>query len=112
MSIKKNDSLSKSELIIKLEAILSLHNKAIAIKRKMNNFVPEDNYERKVVVPGFPGKYEDEEDGEYFESAVRHEEKERDLDEIPDEVKEHLAIEFASNITDVLNKALVRNGAE
>ena len=39
-------------------------------------------------------------------------ENERDLDEIPDEVKEHLAIEFASNITDVLNKALVRNGAE
>ncbi len=44
----------KEELLIKLEAISRLHKKAIAIKEKMNNFEPEDNYERKVEVPEFP----------------------------------------------------------
>lgn len=69
-------SLSKEELIRKLEAILALHNKAVAIKIKMNNFEPDDNYERKIEVPEFPGEYNDEhqqEVREILENEVDHE---------------------------------------
>ena len=75
MSISEKGNLSKSELIKKLEAISILHNKALAIKIKMNNFKPEDNYERKVNVPLFPGEYENDEERENLESAVEHEDK-------------------------------------
>lgn len=75
MSISENSNLSKSELIKKLEAISILHNKALAIKIKMNNFKPEDNYERKVNVPLFPGEYENDDERENLENAVEHEDK-------------------------------------
>lgn len=67
--------LPKNELITKLEAISVLHNKALSIKSKMNNFTPEDNYERKVKVPLFPGEYENDEERENLESAVEHEDE-------------------------------------
>ena len=67
--------LTKNELLVKLETISILHEKALSIKRKMNNFMPEDNYERKVVVPIFPGDYENDEERENLESAVEHEDK-------------------------------------
>ena len=38
--------LTKNELLVKLETISILHDKVLSIKRKMNNFMPEDNYER------------------------------------------------------------------
>ncbi len=68
-------SHKKSELIAKLEKISFLHHKALSIKHKMANFVPEDNYERKSIVPVFPGEYEDEEDREDLECSVDHEDE-------------------------------------
>ena len=68
--------LTKEELIRKLEAISILHNKALSIKSKMNNFEPDDNYERKVVVPEFPGEYNNEHEQEVreiLENDVEHE---------------------------------------
>lgn len=65
-------SLSKKDLIRKLQAISALHKKAVSIQNKMNNFVLEDNYKRKINVPVFPGKYEDEDDREILESSVDH----------------------------------------
>lgn len=45
---------TREELLKKLEEISILHKKALNIKCKMNDFTPEDNYERKVEVPKFP----------------------------------------------------------
>lgn len=64
-------NLSKGELLVKLEAISILHKKALAIKSKMNNYAPEDNYERTVKVPKFPGNF-DEDEREELENAVDH----------------------------------------
>ncbi len=75
MSTNENTGLQKSELIKKLEAIAILRDKGLAIKNKMNNFTPEDNYERKVIVPLFPGEYGDEEEREEWENAVEHEDE-------------------------------------
>ena len=55
----------KNQLIEKLEAISILRDKALSIKDKMNNFVPEDNYERKIVVPAFP-------EGLNWEKVINH----------------------------------------
>lgn len=79
--------LSKEELLKKLEAISILHKKALNIKGKMVNFEPEDIYERKVVVPVFPGEYEDEEEREDLEDAVDH---------TDDDAVEQMAEEFDS----------------
>lgn len=68
-------NLSKKELIEKLEEISALQHKAVSIRRKMDNFEPEDNYERKIKVPVFPGDYEDEEKRECLEEAIDHEEE-------------------------------------
>lgn len=73
MSSKENGGLSKNELIKKLEAISVLHKKALSVKSEMDNFEPEDNYERKIIVPVFPGDYENEEDREYLEESIDHE---------------------------------------
>ena len=62
----------KKELIKKLESIWILHNKALSIKQKMEDFVPEDHYERKVVVPVFPGEFEDEEDRAAWKESIDH----------------------------------------
>jgi len=66
--------MDKNELITKLEAISVLNRKALSIKSKMNSFTPEDNYERKVSLPTFPGDYEDQEELEYWKDAIDHEE--------------------------------------
>lgn len=75
MDINENDKLQRIELIKKLEAISALRDKAIEIKSKMNNFTPEDNYERKVIVPLFPGNYKDNNEREEWENAVEHEDE-------------------------------------
>lgn len=61
---------SREELLKKLEAISILHKKALNIKRKMNAFTPEDNYERKVKVPKFPLEIKSEYDEEVCEILV------------------------------------------
>lgn len=47
-------SHDKNSLIEKLETISDLWDKGVGIKTKMDSFVPEDNYERKIIVPNFP----------------------------------------------------------
>lgn len=67
--------LTKNELIIKLEDISALHKKALAIKKKMLDFEPEDNYERTVKVPKFPLELNNEYDEEVLkllENDVDH----------------------------------------
>ncbi len=49
-----NSQNGKKELIIKLEEISELYANAVHIKSKMENFEPEDNYERKIPVPAVP----------------------------------------------------------
>ena len=53
MSANENEALQKNELLQRLEAISALRKKVYSIKSRMDNFVPEDNYERKVSVPAF-----------------------------------------------------------
>lgn len=69
-----NSNLPKDELISKLEAISVLRDKALSIKQKMENFVPEDIYERKVVVPVFPGEYKSDDEREEIENSIDHSE--------------------------------------
>lgn len=47
-------SSNKAELMAKLEKISELYENTLAIQNKMDNYVPDDNYERKIVVPEFP----------------------------------------------------------
>ncbi|MBQ3523198.1 MAG: hypothetical protein IJA43_01925 [Clostridia bacterium] len=70
MSANETNNLQKSELLKKLEKISSLYNKTLLIRNEMDYFTPEDNYERKVVVPIFPG----ENTNTYLKSSVVHEE--------------------------------------
>lgn len=72
MSANENESLQKNELITKLEEISALYRDTVAIKTEMNNFMPEDNYERKVLVPIFPGEYEDTGEREEWETLIDH----------------------------------------
>ena len=63
--------LSKTELVSKLEEISLLHKKALVVKNKMNNYQPEDNYVREIIVPQFPGDLDDD-DKEYLETGINH----------------------------------------
>ena len=47
-------SLSRSELIEKLEAISSKYSNVCAVREKMNTAMPTDNYERRVALMEFP----------------------------------------------------------
>lgn len=62
----------KNKLIEKLEAISILHQRAVSIREKMNDYIPEDNYERKIILPLFPGEYSNEEEREYLKESVDH----------------------------------------
>ncbi len=64
--------LSREQIVEKLEEISALRTKALGIKRKIETYEPEDNYEREVVVPEFPGDFEDEDDREQLEDSVDH----------------------------------------
>ena len=72
MSVNKTNNLQKNELITKLEKISSLYNKAVLIQEKIDNFVPEDNYERKIIVPDFPGQYKNNDERKKVQSLVNH----------------------------------------
>lgn len=77
--------LSKEELIKKLEAISILHDRALSIKRKMNNFEPDDNYERKVKVLEFPLEIKNEYDEGVLDII------ENEIDHTPDDAVEYMA---------------------
>lgn len=69
MSANEINNLQKSELLKKLEKISSLYNKKLLIMDEMDGYTPEDNYERKVVVPPFPGG----DANNYLRYSVAHE---------------------------------------
>lgn len=71
--MSNNENLSKNELILKLKEIYTSYINALNIKRKMENFEPEDTYPRDVIVPTFPGEYEDEDERESWECSIVHE---------------------------------------
>lgn len=66
---------NKNELISKLKEISVLYKKADEVANEMSNFVPKDNYERKVIVPIFPGNYRTEKERQTFKNYVNHEDK-------------------------------------
>ena len=72
MSFNEDNGLSKQELISKLEKISQLHQKLLSIKNQINNYEPEDNYEREVEVPDFPGKHIDDARCERLEETIDH----------------------------------------
>ena len=65
-------ALQKNELLTKLEKIRKLYNETLSIQEEMDNFVPEDCYDRKVVVPEFPGEYENEQVREVWKNTLDH----------------------------------------
>lgn len=77
--------LTKEELVKKLEKISMLYDKVLSIKEKMEEFEPEDNYERKVNVPNFPGEYKSD-----YDKQVR-EVFENELDHTADEAIEYMS---------------------
>lgn len=78
------NNLSRSELIAKLENIVDLRNKAAAIKIRMDNYEPEDNYERTVDVPVFPAECNNEYDKEVCKILVE------DVDHTADDAIERM----------------------
>ena len=75
MNTNNEVSLSKDELIKKLQKISKLCDNVLEIKSEIDNFVPQDNYPRKFIVPVFPGDYADEEEREEWETVIDHEDK-------------------------------------
>ena len=68
-------NLNKKELIEKLERISALWERGLEIKEEMDTFAPKDNYERKIVVPIFPGEYESEAERKVLQSKCEHKSK-------------------------------------
>ena len=64
--------LSKNELLEKLDTISSRYGEVVAIKEKMNSFVPEDIYIRQVELPAFPEAEGGEVDTAKFMNNVDH----------------------------------------
>ena len=68
----QNESLSREELLNKLNLISNLYEKAKQIQEEMDSFVPEDYYVRDVVVPEFPGQYETEKQRALWREKLDH----------------------------------------
>ncbi|MBO5091746.1 MAG: hypothetical protein J6C61_04630 [Clostridia bacterium] len=64
--------LSKNEVLEKLDTISSRYGEVVAIKKKMNSFVPNDIYARQVEVPDFPEAEGGEANTMTFKSTVDH----------------------------------------
>ena len=62
----------KNELIAKLEDISAKFDKVVAIQSEMDEFTPEDHYEREISVPQFPGEYENENYREIWRNKLDH----------------------------------------
>jgi len=61
-----------SSLISKLERISQLYDKVMSITHKIKVFQPQDNYERKIIVPPFPGEYKDNSEREKLKNSINH----------------------------------------
>ena len=72
MGGNKQDSLSKDELIQKLQKISRLCDNILEIKDQIDSVDPEDHYPRKVSVPVFPGEYGDEDERDEVKDLVDH----------------------------------------
>ncbi len=64
--------LQKNELIAKLEQISAAFKETLTITKEMEAFQPEDNYERTIKVPQFPGSYSSEEEREVWRDEFDH----------------------------------------
>ena len=62
----------KKELITKLEKISALYKNTVKIQAEMDEFVPEDNYKREVIVPAFPGDFQTEEERAVWTDRLDH----------------------------------------
>lgn len=67
-------SMPKNELIEKLEEISALYANTKAIQARMDAYTPEDHYDRKIVVPQFPGEYRTDEERDVWQESVDHRE--------------------------------------
>ena len=68
-------SMPKNELITKLEEISALYANTVAIQSQMDDFTPEDHYDRQVVVPQFPGEYKSEKERNAWKELIGHDEE-------------------------------------
>ena len=71
--MENTNNLSKESLVKKLERISELYLETCRAEDKVKKFTPKDNYERKTVVPPFPGEYKSEKEREIFMGQVHHE---------------------------------------
>lgn len=67
--------MPKNELITKLEEISALYANTVAIQSQMDDFTPEDHYDRQVVVPQFPGEYKSEKERNAWQELIGHDEE-------------------------------------
>ncbi len=72
MSFNEHEILSRNDLISKLKEIYALYCKTVEIEEEMDDFVPEDNYNRSVVLPLFPGNYRSEEERGIWREKLDH----------------------------------------
>lgn len=67
--------MPKNELIAKLEEISALYASTVAIQSQMDDFTPEDHYDRQIVVPQFPGEYKSEKERSAWLELIGHDEE-------------------------------------
>lgn len=67
--------MPKNELIAKLEEISALYASTVAIQSQMDDFTPEDHYDRQINVPQFPGEYKSEKERSAWQELIGHDEE-------------------------------------
>ena len=67
-----NERLSRDELIDKLKTISGLYENAQQIQSEMDEFEPQDHYERKIEVPAFPGDFPSEQERDVWADRLDH----------------------------------------
>lgn len=72
MNLNETENLSRSELISKLKEIYRLYQNTVEIEEEMEDFEPEDNYNRNIVLPQFPGNYRSEEERGIWCNKIDH----------------------------------------
>ena len=72
MNLNETENLSRSELISKLKEIYRLYQNTVEIEEEMEDFEPEDNYNRNIVLPQFPGNYRFEEERGIWCNKIDH----------------------------------------
>ena len=70
--MSENNNLSKNALLTKLKEISSLYDDVLDVKTEMDEYAPEDNYERERVLPVFPGEYTSEEERNVWATSLDH----------------------------------------